>query len=550
MEIDIPLKGASDMSWASAIYNHHRSHHEVPPLVETTEPELAEPGDELFAIDLLLLERANFLRDSQEEEHLELMASGNQPNWYLKWLSDNLPRAGVFRLEQGAANWRYQQEKGESALRAALRHPNCPVNFFGALARRTDHDLLQAMSLHLNSPLEIDDPEEVLLQTISVMKRDSRSESLLREIDLLPGQLCDYNNQPRWEQRPSGARPGCWRPRPSRQSIVNSEVQEDKSSVQNEASFCEQYGVEELSKLAMSSALLERLIAAAHPATPKELLLTLAQEDDPLLLYLLASNPEGPHENLSEICLKASGSLSEGLRWIGKELLYQDRLPREKEAILLERILTFPKSQKDNSFLLREIAALPRLSLEQMRALRSREVAETQRWEAEWVPEELKLLKHRFIRTRTTVRGTLALHPRASPNFLQELLRKTPIESVDYLVKLIQTREDLNSAQKDEFREFRDSLLRTQLCEQLNRGGKPETAHLALALAWPEFQPWIKICQKPWQLFGGRLQQFWAWRAMLAQNPGLPPDWQQWLAQDGNRIVRHFLAQTFPESQP
>ena len=32
-----------------------------------------------------------------------------------------------------------------------------------------------------------------------------------------------------------------------------------------------------------------------------------------------------------------------------------------------------------------------------MRALRSREVAETQRWEAEWVPEELKLLKHRFI---------------------------------------------------------------------------------------------------------------------------------------------------------
>ncbi len=155
------------MSWASAIYNHHRSHHEVPPLVETTEPELAEPGDELFAIDLLLLERANFLRDSQEEEHLDLMASGNQPNWYLKWLSDNLPRAGVFRLEQGAANWRYQQEKGEAALRAALRHPNCPVNFFGALARRTDHDLLQAMSLHLNSPLEIDDPEEVLLQAIT-----------------------------------------------------------------------------------------------------------------------------------------------------------------------------------------------------------------------------------------------------------------------------------------------------------------------------------------------------------------------------------------------
>ena len=60
-----------------------------------------------------------------------------------------------------------------------------------------------------------------------------------------------------------------------------------------------------MSKLAESSSVLERLIAAAHPATPKELLRTLAQEDDPLLLYLLASNPEGPHENLAEICLKA-----------------------------------------------------------------------------------------------------------------------------------------------------------------------------------------------------------------------------------------------------
>ena len=184
------------MSWASAIYNHHRSHHEMPPLVETTEPELAEPGDELFAIDLLLLERANFLRDSQEEEHLELMASGNQPNWYLKWLSDNLPRAGVFRLEQGAANWRYQHEKGESALRAALRHPNCPVNFFGALARRTDHDLLQAMSLHLNSPLEIDDPEEVLLQAISVMNRDSRSESLLGRLTCYPDSSVTITTNP------------------------------------------------------------------------------------------------------------------------------------------------------------------------------------------------------------------------------------------------------------------------------------------------------------------------------------------------------------------
>ena len=537
------------MSWASAIYNHHRRHHEVPPLVETTEPELAEPGDELFAIDLLLLERANFLKDSQEEEHLELMASGNQPNWYLKWLSDNLPRAGVFRLEQGAANWRYQQEKGESALRAALRHPNCPVNFFGALARRTDHDLLQSMSLHLNSPLEIDDPEEVLLQAICVMNRDSRSESLLREIDLLPRQLCDYNNQPRWEQRPSGARPGCWRPRPSRQSIVNSEVQEDKSSAQNEASFCALYGVEELSKLAESSALLERLIAAAHPATPKELLLVLAQEDDPLLLYLLASNPLGPHEPLLEKCLKAQTPLGSGLRWVGKELLHHRKISTTESAILLDRILQVPKGYKDNQFLLREIAALPQLSLRQMKAISAREVADNHQWESEWIPEELKLLKHRFLRIRTTVRGTLVLHSTATIDFLQELLKKAPLESVDYLVKLIQTREDLSYEEKKEFIEFRDGLVRKELCEPLNRGGKPESAHQVLALSWPEFQPWNTRTRRPSQLFGGQLQQFWTWRAMLAQNPGLPPDWQQWLANDGNRIVRHFLSETFPETE-
>ena len=207
------------MSWASAIYNHHRSHHEVPP-GETTEPELANL--EMNSLQLICCSwRGQFSEGQPGRRTSPLMASGNQPNWYLKWLSDNLPRAGVFRLEQGAANWRYQQEKGESALRAALRHPNCPVNFFGALARRTDHDLLQAMSLHLNSPLEIDDPEEVLLQAISVMNRDSRSESLLREIDLLPGQLCDYNSSP------AGAA-SLWSttrmlaPRPSRQSIVNS----------------------------------------------------------------------------------------------------------------------------------------------------------------------------------------------------------------------------------------------------------------------------------------------------------------------------------------
>jgi hypothetical protein len=36
---------------------------------------------------------------------------------------------------------------------------------------------------------------------------------------------------------------------------------------------------------------------------------------------------------------------------------------------------------------------------------------------------------------------------------------------------------------------------------------------------------------------------------MLAQNPGLPPDWQQWLANDGNRVVRHFLSETFTETE-
>ncbi len=283
------------MSWASAIYQHQIDNQVSPPRVETIKPDLAASGDELFPIDLLMLERADFLESSWLQEHLDLLAEGAQPNWYLKWLSDNLPKVGVFRQDQSTGSWRYQQEKGESALRAALRHPNCPVNFFGALARKTDHDLLQAMSLHLNSPLEIDDPKEVLLQTIATLNRNAKAESLLREIDLLPEPLCNYENKSRWEQRPSGARPGYWRPRPSPQHIVEAQLEQNRTPAENEASFCGQYNVEELGRLAQSEILLDRLIAAAHPDTPYDLLEVLAKEQDPLLLYLLASNPLGPH---------------------------------------------------------------------------------------------------------------------------------------------------------------------------------------------------------------------------------------------------------------
>ena len=538
------------MSWASAIYRHQLDNQVPPPRVETTKPDLAAPGDELFPIDLLMLERADFLEDSLMQEHLDLLAEGAQPNWYLKWLSDNLPRVGVFRLEQSAGSWYQQQhQKGEEALRSALRHRNCPVNFFGALARKTDHDLLQAMSLHLNSPLEIDDPEEVLLQTIATLNRNAKAESLLREIDLLPEPLCNYENKSRWEQRPSGARPGYWRPRPSPQHIVDAQLEQIRTPAENEASFCGQYNVEELGRLAQSDILLDRLIAAAHPDTPYDLLDGLAKEQDPLLLYLLASNPLGPHELLLEKCLKAQTPLGSGLRWVGKELLHHRKISTTESAILLDRILQVPKGYKDNQFLLREIAALPQLSLRQMKAISDREVAENHQWESEWMPEELKLLKHRFLRIRTTVRGTLVLHPAVTIDFLQELLKKAPLESVDYLVKLIQTREDLSYEEKKEFIEFRDGLVRKELCEHLNREGKPESAHQVLALSWPEFQPWKTRTKRPSQLFGGQLQQFWTWRTMLAQNPGLPPDWQEWLANDGNRVVRHFLSETFPETE-
>jgi hypothetical protein len=537
------------MSWASAIYQHQIDNQVSPPRAETTKPDLAALGDELFPIDLLMLERADFLESSWLQEHLDLLAEGAQPNWYLKWLSDNLPKVGVFRQDQSTGSWRYQQEKGESALRAALRHPNCPVNFFGALARKTDHDLLQAMSLHLNSPLEIDDPKEVLLQTIATLNRNAKAESLLREIDLLPEPLCNYENKSRWEQRPSGARPGYWRPRPSPQHIVDAQLEQNRTPAENEAAFCGQYNVEELGHLAQSDILLDRLIAAAHPDTPNDLLDGLAKEQDPLLLYLLASNPLGPHELLLEKCLKAQTPLNSGLRWVGKELLNHRKISTTESAILLERILQVPKDFKDSSFILREIAALPQLSLRQMKTLSTREVADNHQWESEWIPEELKLLKHRFLRIRTTVRGTLVLHPAATIDFLQELLKKAPLELVDYLIKLIQTREDISYEEKKEFIEFRDGLVRKELCEHLNREGKPESAHQVLALSWPEFQPWKTRTKRPSQLFGGQLQQFWTWRAMLAQNPGLPPDWQQWLANDGNRVVRHLLSETFPETE-
>ena len=72
------------MSWASTIYNHQLRNQEPPPPVETTEPELSGPDDELFPIDLLLLERADFLRNSLMKEHLDLMGQGDQPDWYLK----------------------------------------------------------------------------------------------------------------------------------------------------------------------------------------------------------------------------------------------------------------------------------------------------------------------------------------------------------------------------------------------------------------------------------------------------------------------------------
>ena len=164
------------MSWASAIYRHQLDNQVPPPRVETTKPDLAAPGDELFPIDLLMLERADFLEDSLMQEHLDLLAEGAQPNWYLKWLSDNLPRVGVFRLEQSAGSWYQQQhQKGEEALRSALRHRNCPVNFFGALARKTDHDLLQAMSLH---PHVIEHVKALAQHEDFTMKNPNRVRSL------------------------------------------------------------------------------------------------------------------------------------------------------------------------------------------------------------------------------------------------------------------------------------------------------------------------------------------------------------------------------------
>ena len=61
-----------------------------------------------------------------------------------------------------------------------------------------------------------------------------------------------------------------------------------------------------------------------------------------------------------------------------------------------------------------------------MNILRTRVLAENHRWETEWIPEELELLQHRFIRTRGSVKGTLALHPKATAGFLYELLRNAP----------------------------------------------------------------------------------------------------------------------------
>ena len=534
------------MSWASAIYNHQLRNQEPPPQVETTEPELSGPYDELFPIDLLLLERADFLRNSLMKEHLDLMGQGDQPDWYLKWLTDNLPKEGVFSGKQGEKSWYYRQERGEAALKAALRHPNCPVDFFGALARETDHDLLHEMSLHRNSPLEIKDHEKVLMQALETMQRDPHSESLIREIGLLPKPLCRHDNQIGLYPQLSGTKAGCRQPESSLQSLAEFEAKEDQTPVQNEVSFRAQYSIEELGRLAASTTLLDRLIAAAHPATPCNQLELLATEEEPLLLYLLASNPSGPHETLLEKCLLAEMPLNSSLRWVGKELLHHGKISPAEEAILLDRIIQSRQGKPDNSYLLREIARLPQLSLRQMKILRSRALAENHRWETEWIPKELELLQHRFIRTRGSVKGTLVLHPKATAGFLHELLRNAPIESIDYLVKLIHTREDLTWEQKVEFTEFRDSLVRNQFCQELNKGKRPYYAHQVLALSWPEFKPWERGI-KPGDLFGDTIQQSWSWRAMLVQNPGLPENWRQWLSKDGNRIVCHFASKPFKE---
>ena len=126
-------------------------------------------------------------------------------------------------------------------------------------------------------------------------------------------------------------------------------------------------GVEQVGNEFCSSGEADRRSSSSNS---KELLLTLAQEDDPLLLYLLASNPEGPHENLSEICLKAEAP-GEGLRWIGKELLTKADFPEKKSQSCWSGFLHSQKSKRQ-PFLLREIAALPQLNLEQKRTLRSR----------------------------------------------------------------------------------------------------------------------------------------------------------------------------------
>lgn len=486
---------------------------------------------------LLLLEEPELLTMKGKLPPKLLMKEA-VPTWYIEAYVDYLlkPRPRTHR-------YLYSHKEDTKAISQMLGHPNVPQDALVRLHEKFEADswLDREIRYHRNSPFKKPNIWRSLETGLRSLTRDRDLEQKLALEGMLPK---GFNKR----QLPPPA-PGFtveWLP--LGWDHLKVQCSRRKSPAQQRLERFYRAPPPEVPQGSLEAlGLVDRALLAAHPKTEGEVLLKLLDDASPLIQFLLASNPQGPHlELFRKRELLQKDELCTGWKqWVALKLIDSGQLEdfiREKLAIRLV-------DATSNKFLIRELVASPALAGDQLRLLYQKRGSGNYQWHPQQMAPPLRKLEALFQLNPLSIQETILLHGNLS---VQEAIDISAYQ-VDYpqlyaSQDILIHRTDLTEESLKQMRAGRISAL---AIASLRKEDAITQSLLFLRRSlcsrnysdvWPDLDGSMKTKME-------RYRFNWVARAAIATNVTLSDEilWQ--LALDGNYVVQALACKSLEEKR-